>query len=215
MSLSFQSKLSKITGLYMVTTEHHGKSHIEVAAAAIEGGASIIQYREKYGSSRMLLKTASMLRELTNEAGVNLIINDRVDIALAVGADGVHLGQDDLSLEAARNIMGDKYIIGVSATNFDEAIDAASGGADYIGLGPIFPTPSKDDAAPPMGLDGLSAVARAVKIPIIAIGGITADNAGDVIMLGADGIAVISAVAAADDMVGAARLLSGIITAQK
>ncbi|HZD61002.1 MAG TPA: thiamine phosphate synthase, partial [Anaerolineae bacterium] len=199
----------------MVTTEYQGKSHIGVAAAAIEGGASIIQYREKSASSRTLLETAGRLRELTAGAGVKLIINDRVDIALAVGADGVHLGQDDMPLEVARHIMGDTYIIGISATNLDEAIAAAKNGADYIGLGPIYPTPSKEDAAPPIGLEGLSTVASAVSVPVVAIGGITIDNVEEVVMAGADGIAVISAVAAKEDMVGTARLLRGIISNAK
>ncbi|MBE0447073.1 MAG: thiamine phosphate synthase [Actinobacteria bacterium] len=202
-------------GLYVVTAEFPGKSHIDVATAAIEGGALIIQYREKDTSSRKLLETAGKLRELTSKADVKLIINDRVDIALAIRADGVHLGQDDLTLEAAKNIMGYDYIIGISATNFDEALAAAKDGADYIGLGPIYPTPSKDDAAPPIGLEGLSAVAEAINIPVVAIGGITIDNVEEVVMAGADAIAVISAVAAAEDMAGAARSLNGIIKRTK
>lgn len=215
MNLSFRSRLSNSLGLYVVTAEFPGKSHIDVATAAIEGGALIIQYREKDTSSRKLLETAGKLRELTSKADVKLIINDRVDIALAIRADGVHLGQDDLTLEAAKNIMGYDYIIGISATNFDEALAAAKDGADYIGLGPIYPTPSKDDAAPPIGLEGLSAVAEAINIPVVAIGGITIDNVEEVVMAGADAIAVISAVAAAEDMAGAARSLNGIIKRTK
>jgi len=195
----------------MVTTEYQEKSHIDIASAAIKGGVSIIQYREKNKTSRELFDTASKLREITYQSGVKLIINDRADIALAVGADGVHLGQDDLSLKAARDMMGQDYIIGISATNFDEAVEAAREGADYIGLGPIFPTPSKEDAAPPIGLEGLRKVAGEINIPIVAIGGITIDNVAEVVDAGADGLAVISAVAATDDMVGATRILCEII----
>ncbi len=195
----------------MVTIETSDKSHFDIAKAAIEGGASIIQYRDKHASSRKLFEDALQLRNLTRDAGALLIINDRADIALAVEADGVHLGQDDLSLAEARRIVGDTYIIGISATCFDEAVEAANQGADYIGLGPVFPTPSKDDAAPPIGLEGVAAVREAVDIPIVAIGGITIDNIEEVIQAGSDGIAVISAVASAPDMVAAARMITTMI----
>lgn len=195
----------------MVTTETPGKSHVDVAKAAIEGGASIIQYRDKNASSRKLLNDALALRRITRETGVMLIINDRVDIALAVEADGVHLGQDDLPLDEARRIVGDTYIIGISATRLNEAVDAAKQGADYIGLGPIFPTPSKDDASEPIGLEGLTNVRAAIDLPIVAIGGITIDNIEEVIKAGSDGIAVISAVASAPDMSAAARTITGLI----
>ncbi len=195
----------------MVTIEVPGKSHLAIAKAAIEGGASIIQYRDKHASSRKLFEDALQLRNLTRDAGALLIINDRADIALAVEADGVHLGQDDLSLAEARRIVGDTYIIGISATCFDEAVEAARQGADYIGLGPVFPTPSKDDAAPPIGLEGVAAVRKAVDVPIVAIGGITIDNIEGVVRAGSDGIAVISAVASAPDMVNAARTITEMI----
>ncbi|MHB8840232.1 MAG: thiamine phosphate synthase [Candidatus Aquicultor sp.] len=195
----------------MVTIETSGKSHLDIAKAAIEGGASIIQYRDKHASSRKLFEDALELRKLTADAGALLIINDRADIALAVEADGVHLGQNDLSLAEARRILGDTYIIGISATCFDEAVEAADRGADYIGLGPVFPTPSKDDAAPPIGLEGVAAVRKAVDIPIVAIGGITIDNIEEVVRAGSDGIAVISAVSSAPDMGVAARTITGMI----
>jgi len=195
----------------MVTIETPGKSHFDIAKAAIDVGASIIQYRDKYASSRKLFADAFELRRLTRDAGALLIINDRVDIALAVEADGVHLGQDDLSLGEARRIVGDIYIIGISATCIDEAVEAAEQGADYIGLGPIFPTPSKNDAAPPMGLDGLVEIRETVDVPIVAIGGITIDNIEEVVRAGADGIAVISAVASAPDMTSAARTITDMI----
>ncbi len=138
-------------------------------------------------------------------------MNDRVDVAAAVGADGVHLGQEDIPLEAARKMLGSMAIIGVSAACVEEAIEAERGGADYLGVGPIFPTPSKDDAGEPIGLDGLKEIRRAVNIPLIAIGGINQDNLEAVMEAGADGAAVISAVAGAEDMVAAARRLAQII----
>lgn len=211
MNLSFQSKLKDNPGLYVITIDAPGRGHIEVAKAAIEAGVSIIQFRDKQVSSRKLFDYAAHLRELTKKANVSLIINDRIDIALAVKADGVHLGQDDLSLKEAKRILGNDYIIGISATCFNEAVEAARNGADYIGLGPIYPTPSKDDAADPIGVEGLLSVREAIDIPIVAIGGITADNIEEVVRAGADGIAVISAVASASNMVEAARELNGKI----
>jgi thiamine-phosphate pyrophosphorylase len=197
----------------MVTTESPGRTHIEVAQAALEGGAKVIQYRDKNASSRTLYERARELRKITREAGVLLIINDRLDIALAVGADGVHLGKDDMPFESAREIMGASYIIGISATNYEEA--AAAQGADYIGLGPIYPTPSKDDAAEPIGLQGLNRTRSSVSVPIVAIGGITADNVEEIITAGADGVALISAVASAQDMVHAAQTLTHLIERAK
>lgn len=208
-------RLQASIGLYVITTELPGRDHIDVARAAIEGGVSIIQYRDKNASSRTLLNRAYALRKLTKESGALLIINDRIDIALAVGADGVHLGQDDLPYGDARRILGDAHIIGISATCLEEATAAAGSGADYIGLGPIFPTSSKDDAAPPIGIEGLASVRKSVDVPIVAIGGITVDNIEEVVSAGSDGIAVISAVAAANDMAGSARILDEMIRRTK
>lgn len=208
--LDLKNKLGQL-GLYMVTAQTEHRGHIDIAKAAIKGGATVVQLRDKSASTRELYNYASELRKLTEAAGVMLIINDRIDIALAVGADGVHLGQEDISLEVAKRVLGRNYIIGISATNLDEAIEAAKGGADYIGLGPIFPTPSKDDAAPPMGIDGLMSVKTAVDVPIVAIGGLSRDNIEDTVKAGSDGIAVISAITSADDMVKAAQELSDMI----
>jgi len=199
----------------MVTTQAEHRSHIDIARAAIEGGATVVQLRDKSASTGDLYGYASKLREITEEADVMLIINDRIDIALAAEADGVHLGQEDIALEAARRILGDNYIIGISATNLEEAVEAAKGGADYIGLGPIFPTPSKEDAASPIGIEGLMSVRAAVDVPIVAIGGLTRHNIEDTVKAGADGIAVISAVASADDMEKAAQELSDLIDKAK
>jgi len=207
LNLQTKSKFKDNLGLYVITTESKERSHIDVAKAAIEAGISIIQYRDKNSSSKILFERAKELRKLTESSDALLIINDRIDIAIAINADGVHLGQDDIYLDVARKILGYDYIIGISATSYDEAIAASKSGADYIGLGPIFPTPSKVDAAPPIGIEGLVEVRQDVKIPIVAIGGITAENIEGVVLAGADGIAVISAVASAPNMVEAAKLL--------
>ena len=213
--MSFPLNLEDRVGLYVVTADHRGRTHVGMAKAAVSGGAGTIQYREKKASSRAMLETASRLRAITAAAGALLIINDRIDIALAVNADGVHLGQDDMPCRAARELLGDGYIIGISATNLSEAVEAAKDGADYIGLGPIYPTISKDDAAPAMGIEGLEKVVSAVSVPVVAIGGLTADNIGGVVAAGAAGIATISAIAGADDMENEARRLSELIKRYK
>jgi thiamine-phosphate pyrophosphorylase len=134
-----------------------------------------------------------------------------VDIALAVDADGVHVGQDDMPAPLARKLMGPGKIIGVSVDNVEQALQAERDGADYLGAGPIFATPTKPDAAPPIGLDGLAEICRRVSIPVVAIGGITAENAGAVIAAGADGVAVVSAVVAAENVEEAARRLRQVV----
>ncbi|MDI6816370.1 MAG: thiamine phosphate synthase [Actinomycetota bacterium] len=209
--MSFRFSFKERVGLYVVTADYLERTHIAMAEAAVAGGAGTIQYREKKASSRVMLETAMSLRAITVASGALLIINDRVDIALAVDADGVHLGQDDMPCRAAREVLGDGYIIGISATNLDEAIEAAQDGADYIGLGPIYPTMSKDDAAPAMGIEGLVKVVAAVSVPVVAIGGLTTDNIGGVIAAGAGGIATISAIAGAVDMENEAKLLNDMI----
>lgn len=184
--------------------EHLNRTHLDVARAALEGGATIIQFRDKELDSRALLDLATQLRQLTRARGATFIVNDRVDIALASDADGVHLGQDDLPISAARGILGPHALIGASATTPPEALAAQQAGASYLGVGPIFPTPSKADAGEAIGLTALTEIRRAVTIPVLAIGGLTCENIPGVIHAGADGIAVISAVAEAPDMAAAA-----------
>ncbi|HIC94918.1 MAG TPA: thiamine phosphate synthase [Anaerolineae bacterium] len=192
--------------LYVITDRRWGRSHLEVARAAIAGGATAIQLRDKEATTRELIEVGLALRELTRERGVAFIVNDRVDVALAVDADGVHVGQDDMPAKLARRLMGPK-IVGVSAGSVEEALRAEADGADYVSASPVFATPTKPDAPPPTGLEGLRAIAEAVRIPVIAIGGINEDNVGEVIRAGADGVAVISAVVAAPDIAEAARRL--------
>jgi thiamine-phosphate pyrophosphorylase len=199
--------------LYVVTDAglSRGRSHRAVIEAAIVGGATVVQYREKHASTRQMIEEALELRDLTRRAGVPLIVNDRVDVALAVDADGVHVGQDDMPVALARRLIGNK-LLGVSAHNLSEALQAVRDGADYLGVGPIFATTTKPDAAAPIGLDGLRAIRQHVSIPIVAIGGINQANAADVMRAGADGIAVVSAVVAADDVTAAARQLRALVS---
>ena len=202
-------------GLYVITCRglKGGRGHLEVAEAALAGGAAALQLRDKELPGRELLQLALRMRALISERrpGTLLIVNDRVDVAAAAGADGVHLGQEDLPVKEARRILGPRALIGLSVTDLEEARRARGESVDYLGVGPIFPTPSKDDAAPPMGLEGLAAVRRETSLPLVAVGGITEDNARAVLRAGADGIAVISAVCGAPDMAEAARRLAALV----
>ena len=193
--------------LYVITDRRWGRSHLEVARAAIEGGATAIQLRDKEATTRELIEAGLALRDLTRERKVAFIINDRVDVALAVDADGVHVGQDDMPATLARKLVGPDRVVGVSASTVEEALQAETDGADYISASPVFSTPTKPDAAPPTGLEGLRAIVEAVRIPVVAIGGINESNVEEVIRAGAAGVAVISAVVGAPDIAAAARRL--------
>jgi thiamine-phosphate pyrophosphorylase len=184
-----------------------GRTHLDVARAALEGGATIIQFRDKTLPSDALVETAQRIRDLTRAYGAALIINDRVDIALASGADGVHLGRDDLPIPVARRLLGPDAVIGASAGSARDALACRQAGASYLGVGPIFPTLSKPDAGDAIGLAPLAEIGQAVAIPVLAIGGITCDNMASVIRAGANGIAVIAAVAEAPDMIAATAAL--------
>lgn len=212
-----QPKTQLDWSLYVVTDAglSRGRSHLAVIEAAIAGGATIVQYREKTASTRQMIAEAQALRELTRRAGVPLIVNDRLDVALAIDADGVHVGQDDMPAALARRLIGPDKILGVSAANLSEAMQAVQDGADYLGVGPIVATPTKPDAAPPIGMDGLREICRRVPIPVVAIGGINATNAADAIAAGAHGIAVVSAVVAAEDVAAAAQQLRALVAAAR
>jgi len=186
--------------LHLVTNRSlsRGRSLVEVTRAAVAGGVTCVQLREKECSTREFLLEAAQLAELLKPLGIPLIINDRVDIALAVGADGVHLGQKDMPISHARRLGLPDWIIGISAETLEDAIRAEQEGADYIGVSPVFSTPTKTDTSPPLGLEGLRQIRAAVRIPLVAIGGIHHGNAREVIRAGADGLAVVSAIAAAD-----------------
>jgi thiamine-phosphate pyrophosphorylase len=172
-----------------------GRDILQLIAEAVEGGATIIQLRGKKWTSREFLLLGMKAGRFLRPKKIPLIINDRVDIALACAANGVHLGQDDLPLPYAREILGKDRIIGISVASPLEAEAAEKDGADYVGAGPVFGTLSKKDLGPLLGLKGLRTIREKVKIPILAIGGISAANVVDVISAGADGVAVISAIA--------------------
>jgi thiamine-phosphate pyrophosphorylase len=186
-------------------------SHVELTEMAIRGGAEAIQFRQKHGSTREMIETACHMKELCSRAGVKLIINDRIDIAIASNADGVHLGQDDFPILQARRILGDDRIIGGSAGNIQEAMKCLNEGADYIGFGPVYPTLSKDDAGPAKGIVVMKQVIKEMNCPVIAIGGVNSGNIPEIISAGAYGIAVISAVCCTEDPVTATRELIEVL----
>ena len=189
-------------------------SHLELAGLAIAGGADTIQFRQKEGSTREMICVAEEMQGLCRRAGVTFLVNDRVDVAVAAHADGVHLGQSDFPIPLARKLLGDKAVIGGSAGNLEEARKCLAEGADYVGFGPVYVTASKNDAGPASGLGLLRQIVWEIPLPIIAIGGITTDNVPLVMEAGAYGVAVISAVCCQSDPLDAARCLRGLLEAK-
>jgi thiamine-phosphate pyrophosphorylase len=183
-----------------------GRDVTSVALAAVRGGATMVQLRYKAGTSE-IMQAAREVIEVLRPTGVPVIINDRVDLARALGAQGVHLGQGDTPPAEARAALGEDAIVGLSITDPEQLKKVDPAVVDYLGAGPIFPTGSKADATPPLGLEALSQIAGGVRLPVAAIGGITEANAAAVIRAGADGLAVISAICAADNPEEAARTL--------
>ncbi|UCH84622.1 MAG: thiamine phosphate synthase [Candidatus Latescibacterota bacterium] len=208
-------KKTKIGRLHVLTdqTIQSRYTHAELARLAIKGGADTIQLRDKNVSAGELIKTARAVGEVCRRAGVLFVVNDRADVALAAGADGVHLGQNDLPVQAARKLLGDGMIIGGSASTIDQAVATERMGADYVGFGHIYATESKVKNGFPKGPDMLRDVQAALGIPVIAIGGIDLDNIDAVVKTGAWGIAVIGAVCAQDDPALATRRLRSRIDA--
>lgn len=196
--------------LYLVTDapqRYDARGLLANVEAAVAGGATVVQYRAKEGSPDELLATARALRDLLRPRGVPLIINDRVDLALACGADGVHVGQDDAPPAQVRARLGKGPLLGLSITHPSQMAAVDPDVVDYLGIGPVFPTGSKDDAAPALGLDAFGRLCRETRLPVVAIGGITVENAGEVFAAGAAGIAVVSALSRAQDPAAAARAL--------
>jgi thiamine-phosphate pyrophosphorylase len=200
---------------YLVTQQDlsAGRSTEAIVEAAIAGGVDVVQVREKHASARERLALARDLRGPTAEAGVSLVVNDRVDIALAADADGVHLGDDDLPVADAREILGEDASIGRSVSTVEAAREAQAAGADYLGVGAVYTTGSKDvdEDEQAIGLDVVRDIDAAVDIPVVGIGGITPENAADVAAAGADGVAVITAITQADDPEGATRDLAAAV----
>jgi thiamine-phosphate pyrophosphorylase len=191
--------------LYLITDRklfHAQCSFYLALETALQAGAKYIQLREKQLPTRQILDMAYWVIELIREYGAKLLVNDRVDIALAIGADGVHLGQESFPAHAVRKVTGDNFLIGVSTHGIDEALQAEREGADFITLGPIYNTPSKLRYGDPIGVDMLRQVKSRVSIPVLAIGGIKTDTVHEVVTAGADGVAVISGIFAAEDIRG-------------
>ena len=200
--------------IYLVTDEAclHGRPLLECVEEALTAGVTLVQYRAKAADGGVLYAEACKLKELCDKYNVPLIINDRLDIALAVGAAGVHLGQDDLPCAVARRLLGEDFIIGVSAHNPAEAVQAVSEGADYLGCGAVFGTATKHDVAK-LGLENLRAIRKSVAVPMVGIGGITADNYAEVLATGANGAAIVSGILAQDEISAVVKKL--VATKQK
>jgi thiamine-phosphate pyrophosphorylase len=203
--------------LYLVTDRGlaRGRPIQDIVKAAVLGGVTCVQLREKDCSTLEFIEQALSIKDYLSARGIPLIINDRLDVAQAVKADGIHLGQTDMPLDMARAMVGDTMIIGISAESLEDAVEAEKGGADYLGVSPVYATPTKTDTAPPLGLEGLRQIRTAVKIPLVGIGGLNHENAADVIRNGADGVAVVSAIVAAEDPAAAAAELNQLISGAK
>ena len=200
---------------YLVTqaSRSAGRDTVSIVETALDGGVDAVQLREKGTDARHRYRLGLRLRELTDEAGVPLIVNDRIDLARAVAADGVHLGQADLPVEIARDQLGPDAVVGCSVATVEEATTAEAAGADYLGVGAVYATDSKDVDAENEGIgpERVREIADAVEIPVVGIGGIDATNAGAVAEAGATGVAVISAITAADDPSDATRELREVV----
>jgi thiamine-phosphate pyrophosphorylase len=196
----------KIGHFHVITDEtvQSRLSHVELAERVIAGGADTIQFREKNRGAQELVDIAEAIRKVCRDANVALIINDRVDVAMAVDADGVHLGRTDLPIATARKLLGPDKIIGGTAGNLEDAMAAENGGADYVGVGHIYATTSKAKQGPPIGPEALRPICGVLRVPVIAIGGINSENFAAVLEAGAWGVAVIGSVCAAPDPARAA-----------
>jgi thiamine-phosphate pyrophosphorylase len=201
-------------GLYFVTDRGlcGSKPLTDVVLQAIRGGAVCVQLREKDVSTRFFVEEAGRIKALMAPFRLPLIINDRLDVALAVEADGVHVGQSDMPYEIARRLMGPKAIIGLSVETWEDVEQAQGLDCDYLGVSPVFATPTKTDTKEPWGLEGLARIRAFSRHPLVGIGGLNAGNADAVVTAGADGVAVVSAICAAADPYAASRELSHIIT---
>jgi thiamine-phosphate pyrophosphorylase len=200
MTLADQLRLCLVTDRDM----SRGRPLVEVVAAAVRGGATTVQLREKSATTREFLAEALALKALLAPLRIPLVINDRVDIALAVEADGVHVGQKDMPVERVRAMLGPGRIIGLSITNADQLARPDAAFADYLGMGPLYAQSTKPDASTPLGVDGFRRLRAGTHKPVVAIGGLKVDNSGPVLSAGADGLAVVSAIVGADDVEAAA-----------
>jgi thiamine-phosphate pyrophosphorylase len=197
-----EARPNSLSGLYIILDPSicPARSLVEVLTSAAEAGASLFQYRNKTASMKEAYVEALALRQTAAKAGVLFIVNDRCDLALAVDADGVHLGQGDLPLDLARKVMGPDKLIGISTHNPDQVREATAWKPDYLGFGPIFKPGSKQDHDPVVGLEGLRVIRRLTSLPVFAIGGIQIEQSGEVMRAGANGVAIISAILKAPDI---------------
>lgn len=193
--------------LYLVTDEGLAgpRGVVETVRAAVQGGVTLVQLRDPVGKTRAMIDTASALLDVLRPLGIPLIINDRVDVALAVDADGVHVGQQDMRADKVRELIGPDRIIGLSVSTLGELRADDIGFVDYLGVGPIFSTATKPNAAAPIGFDGLADMVAATDVPVVAIGGLKAEHVEPTLAAGADGLAIVSAIIAAADPAKAAR----------
>ncbi|MDD2926801.1 thiamine phosphate synthase [Rhodoferax sp.] len=207
-------KLPDVLRLYLVTDQASlgGRPLTDVVLAAVHGGVSCVQLREKNLPTRDFVAQACALQALLTPLGVPLVINDRIDVALACGAQGVHLGQSDMPVEQARQMLPPDVFIGLSVESVDDVLRAARQPVDYLGVSPVYPTPTKTDTAAPWGLAGLRQLRGLTGLPLVAIGGIHLGNAHEVLRAGASGLAVVSALCAAADPCAAARSFQAIFS---
>jgi thiamine-phosphate pyrophosphorylase len=208
--------IRKSLAVYYVMSlqDSRSKSAYEIAREALQGGITMLQLREKKAPLKQVIEEGRMLKELCGKFNVPFIVNDRVDLAMILDADGVHLGQEDIPCSAARQLLGMNKIIGVSAGTYEEAERGIEDGADYLGVGSVYATNTKADAGEPIGTALINRIQRTWDIPIVGIGGIQGSNAAAVIQAGADGVAVVSAISAHDQPEAAARELKRVVTQQ-
>lgn len=200
-------------GVYLVTDRGlcRNRPLRDIVLQAVQGGVAYVQLREKDISTRLFVEEARAIKKILEPYRVPLIINDRLDVALACGADGVHIGQDDMPYETARKLMGKDAVIGLSVETWEDVEASGKLNVSYIGVSPVFATPTKTDTKEPWGLDGLKKIKAFSRHPLIAIGGINESNARDVVEAGADCLAVVSAICAADNPAGATINIRNII----
>ena len=203
----------EVLRLYLVTDSEltRGRTLTDVVEAAVQGGVTCVQLREKHASTQAFVELALALKAIVARHGVPLVINDRIDIALACKADGVHLGQSDMPVELARRMLPPEVFIGWSVETHDDVVRSAHADVDYLGVSPVFATPTKTDTKTPWGLDGLATVRGMTTLPLVAIGGLNVGNVRDVMSAGANGIAVVSAICSAESPKLAARELRALM----
>ena len=203
--------------LYLVTDRHlvPASSLVHTVRAAVAGGVTLVQLRDKVADGRALVEAARALLDVLRPAGIPLLVNDRADVAVAADADGVHVGQRDLSVADVRRLVGPAAIVGLSVEALTQATGPQTEGASYLAVSPVYGTPTKTDTAPPLGLAGVTAVRARTALPLVGIGGIDGARAGEVIRAGADGVAVVSAILGRPDVEGAARQLRAAVDGAK